>query len=639
MFINRYIFLLTLAWSCLGFLTSPVGAQPASTIRSSASATRSSAVDNLVAEATSDPGKYPQNYFRPPLDLPFTLNANFGDVRADHFHSGLDLFTNHRTGYRVLAVAEGYVSRIKVQSGGYGNALYITHPNGYVSVYGHLQKYTGAIAEYLLAAQYAAKTFELDIYPGPGLLKVQQGEQVAFSGDSGFSGGPHLHFEIRNSRTEEIINPLLFGLPLADHTKPVIRGIYLFRLQEHNDITGLEPVGYIPAVKTGNGTYRLPSVLHTAGRMALGIIADDTHDANSSPHSVYSVKLFRDQQCIFSSALRQFGFDQTRSVNSYINYPLSKTRKVNVLTSYIEPGNTIPLYDTAALSRQTLPGLTNHSKGTLSRLSADGIFSLTPGTSARMRYEVADANGNKAELSVDLRCDQTDLTARDAADLAWVGKEEKRQADPAGGSFPVAKYNSDTTVYFDQSGRASGQTPRANSMHIPAGALFSNTCISFTAATHSGVGSYLIGNASTALKDSVLIALSCPDVSSLHSGKWILRGEGHVSQPAVEKNGRLTAWIHSFGTYILEQDITAPTIIAARPISSGQRIAFYIHDDLSGIGHYSGEIDGKWQLFGYDAKNHLLSHIFVTGTGVAKHRISLHVSDKAGNVKNLTLEI
>src|ERR1700712_2287144 len=172
---------------------------------------------SLASSAGShrDSIRYPDN-FRKPLDLPVRLNADFGEFRDNHFHSGLDFYTEKRTGLKVFAAGDGYVSRIKVQSGGYGQALYITHPEGYVSVYGHLSAYADTIASYLKKIQYKNQEFELDIYLKPSEIPVKKGQLVAYSGNTGFSGGPHLHFELREEHTEEIINPLLFGLPVED---------------------------------------------------------------------------------------------------------------------------------------------------------------------------------------------------------------------------------------------------------------------------------------------------------------------------------------------------------------------------------------------------------------------------------------
>ena len=153
--------------------------------------------------------KYPQNYFSVPLDIPILLSGSFGELRSNHFHAGLDIKTQGKEGLKVLAAAEGYISRIKVQQFGYGKAIYITHPNGFTTVYGHLSKFADKIEEHVISVQYKKEDYQTgNLYFNETEFPVQKGEIIALSGDTGGSGGPHLHFEIRNTITENVINPL-----------------------------------------------------------------------------------------------------------------------------------------------------------------------------------------------------------------------------------------------------------------------------------------------------------------------------------------------------------------------------------------------------------------------------------------------
>src|SRR6476661_8576715 len=172
---------------------------------------------------------YPKD-FRYPLDLPPSTAGSFGELRANHFHSGLDFRTNQREGYPVYAVADGSISRIRVQIGGFGNALYIMHPNGYTTVYAHLQRFNERIETILRLYQYKKESFDVDFPLLPIDIPVKKGEVIAWSGNTGSSGGPHLHFEIRDTKTEETINPQLFGIRIPDKVRPIITGIYLYNL-------------------------------------------------------------------------------------------------------------------------------------------------------------------------------------------------------------------------------------------------------------------------------------------------------------------------------------------------------------------------------------------------------------------------
>ena len=165
---------------------------------------------------------HPQGYFRNPFDSAILLSGSFCELRNNHLHGGLDIRTGGWEGWEVKSIADGYVSRIKVSPYGYGKALYITHPNGYTSVYGHLKEYSGAIANAVKDAQYARRQYEIEIFPKAGELKVEKGQVVAISGNTGGSRGPHLHFEIRD-RAGQSVNPMLFGLDVADTLPPVLK--------------------------------------------------------------------------------------------------------------------------------------------------------------------------------------------------------------------------------------------------------------------------------------------------------------------------------------------------------------------------------------------------------------------------------
>ncbi|MEI6750053.1 MAG: M23 family metallopeptidase, partial [Bacteroidota bacterium] len=163
----------------------------------------------------------PKDYFISPLDTLLQVTGTFGELRLNHFHSGVDFRTHEREGLPVHAVADGKVVRIKVSPFGFGRALYIDHPNGYTTVYGHLQKFSPELERYVRKEQFRQQSFDVDVFP-TSAIKVKQGDTIAFSGNSGGSFGPHLHFEIRNTKSERPINPLFFGLPVTDTVPPFI---------------------------------------------------------------------------------------------------------------------------------------------------------------------------------------------------------------------------------------------------------------------------------------------------------------------------------------------------------------------------------------------------------------------------------
>lgn len=213
--------------------------------------------------------KYPKEVFQSPLEIPLVLAGTFGELRSNHFHSGIDIKTQQREGLPVLAVADGTVTRIVVSHWGYGKALYVAHPNGYTSVYGHLKKFGPEIEEYVKKVQYAKQSYEVEIFPDYGELKVSQGTTVAFSGNTGGSSGPHLHFEIRSSVNEKPTNPLLYGYDVRDATDPTLLGLYAYPLSKDALINQSEEKIQINYTKQADGSF-LAEKVTASGSIGFG---------------------------------------------------------------------------------------------------------------------------------------------------------------------------------------------------------------------------------------------------------------------------------------------------------------------------------------------------------------------------------
>ncbi len=288
--------------------------------------------------------QYPKNQFRYPLDLPPTTAGSFGELRANHFHSGLDFKTNQRIGFPVHAAYDGYISRVRVQFGGFGQALYITHPNGYTTVYGHIEAFTAEIAKYIRNYQYKNQTYEADIAMPVGTYKVNKGDVVAVSGNRGASAGPHVHFEIRDTLTQETINPQLFGLTIPDQIPPTITAIGIYHLNG-NPFSDKTPKEFL-AVIGANGNYHLtkPQVLNLSGNTGFGISVIDQNSASINRNGIYSLELKLDGATMYTFAVERFAFDQTHAINAYIDYPAFITARRWVQKCFILPGSRISLY-------------------------------------------------------------------------------------------------------------------------------------------------------------------------------------------------------------------------------------------------------------------------------------------------------
>ncbi|RMZ60559.1 M23 family peptidase [Chryseobacterium nematophagum] len=314
---------------------------------------------------------YPQNYFRNPLHIPIQLAANFGAVRTNHFHMGLDIRTNSQENLSVVAAADGYVSRIKIERYGFGNAIYITHPNGYTTVYAHLNSFFDGLDQYVKERQYKDEKWEQDIVLSPKEFPVSKGQLIALSGNTGGSAGPHLHFEIRDTKTEECINPLLFGFDVPDRISPIISGMYWYDRR----FSTYEPGANGITVKKVGNMYMTNLIQISSPTISFGIKAIDKANQGFNL-GIYEAKLFMDGQLKYSFKIDKVSYDDTRYLNGCIDY-----------TKFVQDKMSIQ-------HLSTLPGmkLEHYSTG------SDGIINFQDNEIHHIEIVLNDVNGNTSRL-------------------------------------------------------------------------------------------------------------------------------------------------------------------------------------------------------------------------------------------------
>ncbi|HEY0175003.1 MAG TPA: M23 family metallopeptidase [Pedobacter sp.] len=541
--------------------------------------------------------KYPLVDFRQPLDIvPPALAGSFGELRGNHFHSGMDFRTNQREGYPVYAIADGYVSRLRVQNSGFGQAVYLTHPNGYTSVYGHLSRFAPKIAETVKALQYQKKTFELDEFPPSDLLPVHKGDIIAYSGNRGSSGGPHLHFEVRDTKTENTINPQLFGIVVPDDIPPVIYALYLYKLNKKpfNEYT---PKQYFQ-VTGGAGKFHLNTAgtINISGEVGFGITTTDRHNGKSGIIGVYSIELEVDGKTIFTSSLEKFAFEDSKAINSHIDYPAFLTSKRSIQKSFVDPGNPIKIY---------------------SNLQNNGRIEFTDQAVHELKYIVTDARGNKSTLSFSVKSDGKTITTPDQPDgvPCFYNRENEFSIDGLKVVLPKGTlYNDFNLVYKIKPKPATG--------------------------AYSPV--YQIHNNLTPLHIGFDLRIR-PDASlgSLRE-KAVIVSTGGSSQGGVFEDGYIKASPRNFGSFYIAVDTTAPTITPVniangRNMSRIPKMIFKIRDNLSGIKSFNGYIDGNWVLMEFDTKTATLWHSFDDRTGPGKHQLKLVVEDMKDNIRTYSI--
>lgn len=323
----------------------------------------------MIAQAQNN---YPQNYFRNPLNISINLAANFGAVRSNHFHMGLDIRTNSQENLPVFAAADGYVSRIKVERYGFGNAVYVTHPNGYTTVYAHLNKYFDKLDEFVKEIQYKDEKWEQDIIFSPNQFPVTKGQLIALSGNTGGSAGPHLHFEIRDTKTEECINPLLFGFNIPDGVAPIISGLYWY----DRGFSTYEPGANGIAVKKAGNVYTSNVILVNSPQISFAIKVVDKANQGFNL-GIYDAELLMDGKSVYSFKIDKIHYNDTRYINGCVDY-----------TKFVKDKMSIQHLSTLAGMK-----LENYSSG------SDGIINLHDNEIHNIEIILKDVNGNTSRLT------------------------------------------------------------------------------------------------------------------------------------------------------------------------------------------------------------------------------------------------
>lgn len=504
-----------------------------------------------------------------PLTIPPALSGNFGELRSNHFHSGLDFKTQQTTNKPIVAIGDGYVSRISVSPGGYGLALYIDHPStGHTSVYGHLNSFSDTIARWVNERQYEMESFQVNLYPGEGTLPVKRGEQIALSGNTGSSGGPHLHFEIRDTRTEEPLDALEFLPEIADTRKPDLRGIAFYPVVGKGVVNGSQDPLRLTIGSDGAGNHSgLGRTVNAWGRLGVGVKAYDRMDGQSNIYGVKHVRLFVNDELIFSSTMRRFSFDDTRMLNSFIDFEDWKNNRSLYMKSFVEPGNRLPLYET----------------------KNRGYIDINEERPYLLRYELEDHSGNR-------------LTYR----FTVNGQEQSIPLEPSCEHWMTWKF---PNAYMEP----------GFILQISDGNLYDDICFTHSATENREYYSNLhqVNDRPVPLHDQGEIWVG------LHTDT--LREKRNYGIVQINENGR-ESWIGGEyarggirvpiqelgGRYAVAADTIAPTITPIEPSNWGKqrRIRIRLRDDKSGIASFRGEINGQFVLFTHDSKSTVYTYRF-----------------------------
>jgi hypothetical protein len=531
---------------------------------------------------------YPQGYFRHPLNIPMELVANFGEIRTNHWHMGLDIRTQQRENLPVYASAEGWVARVKVEPGGFGQAIYINHPNGLTTLYAHLNKFFPALQDYVVSQQYAKESWAIELTFSPGQFPVKKGDLIALSGNTGGSAGPHVHFEIRDTKTEKVLNPLLFKFPIPDAVPPSVTRIALY---DRNKSTYLQS----PQILSPAGI-RGRTVKVTSNRVSFAIGATDRFSGSNNPNGIYIARVMMDGKPVSSFTLDNIGYDETRYMNAQIDYPLQARGGGTVQHLTPLPGAREVAYDT---------------------YGSDGVIVLRDNEPHPVVIEVLDAALNTTRIPFSIQYDG---------------------AFTAGSVAAVEQFSPNQVNVFEEESFQMVTTEKT--MYDAVNVSF-NTGGGLTTNAVSPVYSFL--SAAIPSHDYVTVRIK-PTVSipEQWQDRIVIKntaGTKTFVAKATWQRGWLMARFRQFGNYQAFIDNVPPTINAVpSDLSKVSRIVFTPTDNFNSIKSFRAEVNGQWLRFTND-KGKTWIYTFDDKFPRGESELKVSVEDEAGNVTERTWKV
>ncbi|MDD2424926.1 MAG: M23 family metallopeptidase [Bacteroidales bacterium] len=539
--------------------------------------------------------------FRLPLNLAISLSGNYGELRSTHFHSGLDFRVGGVTGAPVYAAMVGYISRISVSPGGYGHAVYITHPNGRTTVYGHLNNFAPAVAKWVEEMQYSRKSFKVNLFPESSLFPVKRGEIIGNAGNTGSSGGPHLHYEIRESSSQIPLNPVSEAdYNIKDKIPPQIRRVNFYSIR--NSAT-------LPETTLISSCETLPeNVVSVPDTFYIAVDAVDKMEGNVARLAVGNYSYYLNNKLVYSFIPDRIPFDKGKYINSVVEYSEKHRYGRSMVKSFVEPGN-------------GLKEKINYSD--------QGLFILAKDTVYNLKIEISDISGNITRWNFKVAKQLT-------GNQELIQPEANRQdiCQMKGESQVMAWYL--RNKYEDE----------GVSLTLPPGSLYRT--ILFTASSEKIDGKdeliWNLGSPEIPIHNHAKLSLSftskdVPD-EKLYIGR--VDDSGKIEYlGGVIKGSIIGTDISSFGKYMVASDTLPPVVVPHfknnQDLSGRKSMKFTIKDDISGISFTEVLIDGEWILYNYDPKSSSLTVKLVPERlkSGRLHDLVINVRDNRNNITTL----
>ena len=518
-----------------------------------------------------------------PIDLPLNLSGTFGEFRSSHFHYGLDVTTNKKPGYNVYSIDSGSIVRIKVSTSGYGKVLYISHPNGLTSIYAHLKEFSPKIQEYIKTQQYLNKSYSVQKFFNNGEMKVNKGDLIGYTGNTGGSSGPHLHFEIRNTKSQNPINPLSFNYKYDDSNRPIIKSLYVF--DEGDSFKKDNPKKY-EIKKTNDSLYIADKIIYS-NKIGIGLEVYDRQSKNNyNRNGVYEVKMFLDSVLNFSYKMDKINIDESIFRKIFYDYSLLKAKKKRIQKVYYPPNSKL--------------NFLNHNVST-------GIFISSDKDEKDVLLEVSDWNNNISYLNFKIEGNTSNLLEK-SIDGIEIATSQK---------YLIKKNNSEI-----------GFKKNSFFNNVALNIKYKNDTLKIDEDLYPLRKSYNI-KIFKQVEDSII---------KRQSYIGLVNKNGTVSYLKTNKKDNFFSTNSFFlGSYTLSRDSINPEVKPLnfslnKDISDQKTIRLRIYDKTSGIKSYNVFINNKWALFEHEPKSNLIFHNIDDGIiENGENKITIKVIDGVGN--------
>ncbi len=530
---------------------------------------------------------YPQNYFSWPVAAKKALAANFGELRPNHYHMGLDCKTDQKQNLPVLAAADGYIAKVKIEPYGFGRVIYINHPNGLTTLYAHLNNFNPELEKYITEQQYRLKSWKVFLDIPANLFPVKKGEFIAYSGNTGGSQGPHLHFEIRDTKTDKVLNPSLFGFPIPDNIPPAILRLAVY---DRNISTYEQSPKFYP-IKKIRGIYSTPLIVTNTDKISFAISAIDKYTGSANPNGIYETIVYDNGRPVIGFQLDSISYDETRDLNAHIDYKLRSSGG-----PFVEHLSKLPGYNNSVYATS----------------NGDGVITLEDDSVHPIKIAVKDANGNTSLLEFGIK--------------RGTGVGEKIKQDLYS-DFNPKEFKPGFINLFENN---------TLSFYLPENALFDSLRFRYNEISQQNYTIYQLHTATVPVHGyfPVKIKAGYP-----LQGKMVMHrfanGKDDYAKAEFD-NGWYKASFREFGNFQLMIDTLAPTITPVgfkdgMNCSKLSAIRFVILDNTEEIKNFAATLDGNWLRFSND-KGRTFIYVFDARCAPGEHELKIIAEDQVGNV-------